>query len=278
MTQNIIIAGSSGRMGHALLESTINDPELKLHAALDRPDCPQLGKDAGEAFGIASGVKISTDLQAALKDASILVDFTRPEPSLAYLEACRQAGVGIVIGTTGFTQAQKEVIAAAARDIPVVFAPNMSVGVTLLINLVQSAAKVLAEGYDIEIIEAHHRHKVDAPSALRLGEGRQRPRSQPGKCGLRPRRRHRQATRDVGFAVPRRRRGRPPCCLPASAARGTHHKANGSFTFIGALRAAKFIADKRTACTTCRMCWAALASLTSSRYVRENIRNRPNPD
>ena len=182
------------------------------------------------------------------------LDFTRPEPSLAYLEACRQAGVGIVIGTTGFTQAQKEVIAAAARDIPVVFAPNMSVGVTLLINLVQSAAKVLAEGYDIEIIEAHHRHKVDAPSgtALRLGEaaasalGRNLEECAVyGREGV-------TGERDpstIGFATVR-----------GGDVVGDHtvlfagigerveltHKARRRATFaLGALRAAKFIADKK---------------------------------
>lgn len=159
-------------MGHALIEATIGDPELKLHAALDRDGSPQLGRDAGELFGAACGIKVTDDLSAALQGAHVLVDFTRPEASLVYLEACRKAGVGLVIGTTGFSPAQKEAIADAAREIPIVFAPNMSVGVNLLINLVQAAAKVLSDGYDIEVIEAHHRHKVDAPSgtALRLGE------------------------------------------------------------------------------------------------------------
>ena len=169
---NVVIAGCSGRMGHALLEGVFADPELLLHAALDRPDSPQIGRDAGEQFGQATGVKISHDVGAALVGADVLVDFTRPEPSMEYLAACQAAGVKLVIGTTGFSAEQKQRIEAAAQDIGIVFAPNMSVGVTLLINLVQSAAKVLAEGYDIEIIEAHHRHKVDAPSgtALRLGE------------------------------------------------------------------------------------------------------------
>jgi 4-hydroxy-tetrahydrodipicolinate reductase len=168
----VVIAGCSGRMGHALLEGVFVDAELALHGALDRADSPQIGRDAGEQFGKKSGVLISHDVDAALKGADVLVDFTRPEPSLVYLAACQKAGVNMVIGTTGFTYEQKAVIANAAKDIPVVFAPNMSVGVTLLINLVQAAAKVLNEGYDIEVIEAHHRHKVDAPSgtALRLGE------------------------------------------------------------------------------------------------------------
>lgn len=168
----VVIAGCSGRMGHALLEGVFADAELALHGALDRADSPQIGRDAGEPFGKKSGVLISHDVDAALKGADVLVDFTRPEPSLVYLAACQKAGVNMVIGTTGFTSEQKDIIAKVAKDISVVFAPNMSVGVTLLINLVQAAAKVLSEGYDIEVIEAHHRHKVDAPSgtALRLGE------------------------------------------------------------------------------------------------------------
>ena len=168
----VVIAGCSGRMGHALLEGVFADAELALHGALDRADSPQIGLDAGEQFGKKSGVLISHDVDAALKGADVLVDFTRPEPSLVYLAACQKAGVNMVIGTTGFTSEQKDIIAKVAKDISVVFAPNMSVGVTLLINLVQAAAKVLSEGYDIEVIEAHHRHKVDAPSgtALRLGE------------------------------------------------------------------------------------------------------------
>lgn len=169
---NIVIAGSSGRMGHALLEAALSDPELKLHGALERNGSPHIGRDAGELFGPACGVMITDDARTALEGAHVLVDFTRPEASMDYIEACRKAGVGMVIGTTGFSPEQKEIIALAAREIPIVFAPNMSVGVNLLINLVQAAAKVLSEGYDIEIIEAHHRHKVDAPSgtALRLGE------------------------------------------------------------------------------------------------------------
>ena len=168
----VVIAGCSGRMGHALLEGVFADAELALHGALDRADSPQIGRDAGEQFGKKTGVLISHDVDAALKGADVLVDFTRPEPSLVYLAACQKAGVNMVIGTTGFTSEQKDIIAKVAKDISVVFAPNMSVGVTLLINLVQAAAKVLSEGYDIEVIEAHHRHKVDAPSgtALRLGE------------------------------------------------------------------------------------------------------------
>lgn len=168
----VVIAGCSGRMGHALLEGVFADESLTLYGALERSDSPQIGRDAGEQFGKKSGVLISHDNEAVLKGADVLVDFTRPEPSLIYLAACQKAGVNIVIGTTGFNAEQKAEIADAAKEIAVVFAPNMSVGVTLLISLVQAAAQVLSEGYDIEVIEAHHRHKVDAPSgtALRLGE------------------------------------------------------------------------------------------------------------
>jgi len=168
----VVIAGCSGRMGHALLEGVFADAELELYGALDRAENPQLGRDAGEQFGKVTGVHVTSDIAAALKGADVLVDFTRPEASMQYLDACQKANVSLVIGTTGFSAEQKLAIEAASKNIPVVFAPNMSVGVTLLINLVQSAAKVLSEGYDIEIIEAHHRHKIDAPSgtALRLGE------------------------------------------------------------------------------------------------------------
>ena len=168
----IVIAGCSGRMGHVLLECVFADGDLQLHGALDRVGNPQLGRDAGEQLGVVSGIKVTDSIEEALRNADVLVDFTRPEASMAYLDACQKYDVKMIIGTTGFSADQKQVIEAASKTIAIVFAPNMSVGVTLLINLVQSAAKVLKEGYDIEIIEAHHRHKVDAPSgtALRLGE------------------------------------------------------------------------------------------------------------
>ena len=133
---NVVIAGSSGRMGHALLQAVAEAPDLRLHAALDMPASPQLGKDAGALFGAACGIKVTADIDAALRGADVLVDFTRPEASMQYLAACRKAGVKLVIGTTGFTVEQKLAIQDASRDIAIVFAPNMSVGVNLLINLV----------------------------------------------------------------------------------------------------------------------------------------------
>jgi 4-hydroxy-tetrahydrodipicolinate reductase len=165
------IAGVSGRMGHALLEAVAADAGCGLHAAIDRPGSPLVGQDAGAAWGAASGVQVTDQLAAALQGADALIDFTRPEATFGYLDACAAAGVPLVIGTTGFDDAGKARIATAARQIPIVFAPNMSVGVNLLMKLAELAAQVLQDGYDIEIIEAHHRHKVDAPSGTALGLG-----------------------------------------------------------------------------------------------------------
>jgi 4-hydroxy-tetrahydrodipicolinate reductase len=169
---HIAIAGSSGRMGRALLEGVFQAPELRLHAALERHDSPYLGKDAGEMLGSPCGVRITDDVPGALTGAHVLVDFTRPEGTLRHLQACGERGVKMVIGTTGLSAEHKARVAEAAQRIAIVMAPNMSVGVTLMLKLLESAARVLREGYDIEIIEAHHRHKVDAPSgtALRMGE------------------------------------------------------------------------------------------------------------
>src|SRR5207253_2778456 len=133
---------------------------------------PALGTDASAFLGTSSGIAIVSDLRAGLKDAQVLIDFTRPEGTLAHLAVCRELGVQAVIGTTGFSEAQKAEIATFAKDIAIMIAPNMSVGVNVTFKLLEMAAKALATGYDIEIIEAHHRHKVDAPSgtALKMGE------------------------------------------------------------------------------------------------------------
>lgn len=170
--QQLAIAGSSGRMGRTLLEAVFQAPDQKLHAALEVRESPFLGKDAGELIGSPCGIKITDRVEQALPGAHVLIDFTRPEGTLAHVDLCRRLGVKAVIGTTGLSPEQKARIAEAARDIAIVFAPNMSVGVTLLLKLLETAARVLEDGYDIEIIEAHHRHKVDAPSgtALRMGE------------------------------------------------------------------------------------------------------------
>jgi 4-hydroxy-tetrahydrodipicolinate reductase len=168
----IAVAGASGRMGRMLVEAVLAAPDLRLAGALDQPASPALGTDPAAALGRDSGVRITADLAAGLRGARVLIDFTRPEGTMAHLAACRAAGVGLVIGTTGFTDAQKALIADAAREVPVVMAPNMSVGVNVVMRLLDVAARALSQGYDIEIIEAHHRHKVDAPSgtALQMGE------------------------------------------------------------------------------------------------------------
>jgi 4-hydroxy-tetrahydrodipicolinate reductase len=166
------IVGAGGRMGRMLIEAVLQAPDAALAAALDLPGSPFLGKDAGELVGNACGVKLSDDIEAGLKSADCLIDFTRPEGTLKHLEICRRLGVHAVIGTTGFSAEQKKQIEDTARDIPVVFAPNMAVGVNAVFKLLDVAARILNEGYDVEVIEAHHRHKVDAPSgtALRMGE------------------------------------------------------------------------------------------------------------
>jgi 4-hydroxy-tetrahydrodipicolinate reductase len=166
----VVIAGCAGRMGKTLLECVAQADDLVLHAALEHAGSEMLGKDAGELGG-TRGIKISADVQAALSGADVLIDFTRPEGTLHHLEVCQQLGVNIVVGTTGFNAQQKALLGTAAQKIGIMFAPNMSVGVNLTFKLLETAAKVLSHGYDIEIIEAHHRHKVDAPSGTALGMG-----------------------------------------------------------------------------------------------------------
>lgn len=172
LTHRITVAGASGRMGHMLIEAIAAADDCVLHGALDIAGSPALGADAAAFLGRPSGVSITADLTAGLKNAHALIDFTRPEGTLAHLRVCRELGVNAVIGTTGFSDTQKAEIEAAARDIAIMMAPNMSVGVNVTMKLLEMAAKALATGYDIEIIEAHHRHKVDAPSgtALKMGE------------------------------------------------------------------------------------------------------------
>lgn len=168
----ITVAGASGRMGHMLIEAILASDDCRLAGALDISASPALGQDAGSPLGQSSGVMVTSDLHAGLKNAGCLIDFTRPEGTLAHLKVCRELGVKAVIGTTGFSEAQKAEIAEMAKDIAIVMAPNMSVGVNVTLKLLQMAAQAMSTGYDIEIIEAHHRHKVDAPSgtALKMGE------------------------------------------------------------------------------------------------------------
>ncbi len=171
--QRVAVMGAAGRMGKTLIEAVRQAEGAQLCAAIDRPDSSLVGADAGELVGLGKiGVQLSGDLASVLGDFDVLIDFTHPTVTLKNLELCRQAGKAMVIGTTGFSPEEKELLAEAGKQIPIVFAANFSVGVNLCLKLLDTAARVLGDDVDIEIIEAHHRHKVDAPSgtALRMGE------------------------------------------------------------------------------------------------------------
>lgn len=254
-THKIAIAGSTGRMGRTLLEAVMQAPDMQLAAALEREDNPYLHKDAGELIGSSCGIAIVSDFKNALSSSDFLIDFTRPQGTLAHLAVCRDVGVKMVIGTTGFSLEEKALLKEASRDIAIVFAPNMSVGVNVTFKLLELAAKVLNEGYDIEIIEAHHRHKIDAPSgtALRMGEviadSLKRDLSKVavyGREGVTGERN----PETIGFAT-----------IRAGDIVGDHtalfagigerveisHKASSRMTFaMGALRAVRFLADQRS--------------------------------
>ncbi|HVY05010.1 MAG TPA: 4-hydroxy-tetrahydrodipicolinate reductase [Burkholderiales bacterium] len=252
--QQVAIAGSSGRMGRALIEAVAQSADFRLKAALEMPGNPALGKDAGEQIGAPCGVAISDDLERVLPSCDVLVDFTRPEGTMDHVVLCRSLGIRMVVGTTGLQPAQKAAIAEAARSIPIVMAPNMSVGVNLTFKLAEIAAKVLSEGYDVEIIEAHHRHKVDAPSgtALRLGEviasamGRDLAKEAVyGREGVTGERK----ASTIGFATVRGGDivGDHTALFAGIGERvEITHKAASRATFaLGALRAARYLADKR---------------------------------
>ncbi|MBU3568081.1 4-hydroxy-tetrahydrodipicolinate reductase [Polynucleobacter alcilacus] len=168
----IAIAGATGRMGKMLIETVLNTADAQLVGALEHTSCPQLGEDAGAFLGKKTGVLISADVAQVLANAEFLIDFTRPEGTMAHLAVAEKTATKMIIGTTGLSTEQINSFQKAAENLAIVFAPNMSVGVNATFKLLEIAAKMLNQGYDIEIIEAHHRHKVDAPSgtALKMGE------------------------------------------------------------------------------------------------------------
>jgi 4-hydroxy-tetrahydrodipicolinate reductase len=169
----IAVVGASGRMGLNLIKAAALADKAVFSGAVSRSGSPAVGKDAGELAGIGTvGVNVVDDLSAVLDRFDVLIDFTRPDASMAFIDICRKAGKKMVIGTTGYSEAQKSAIAEAAKNVAIVLAPNMSVGVNLSLKLLALAAKVMGDYTDIEVIEAHHRHKIDAPSgtALRMGE------------------------------------------------------------------------------------------------------------
>jgi 4-hydroxy-tetrahydrodipicolinate reductase len=251
----IAVAGASGRMGQMLIETIANDPEAKLTGALDIPGARSLGLDAGSLQGLSTGVPIESELSKGLANADFLIDFTRPEGTLKHLDYCAEHGIKMIIGTTGFDEAGKAAIAAAAQKTAIVFAPNMSIGVNVTMKLLEMAAKSFSHGYDIEIIEAHHRHKVDAPSgtALKMGE------VVAGALG-----------RDLKDVAVYAREGvtgeRDPSSIGFATIRGGDivgdhtvlfagigerieitHKSSSRITYArGSLRAARFLADKKT--------------------------------
>jgi 4-hydroxy-tetrahydrodipicolinate reductase len=167
-----VVAGAGGRMGRALIELVLASKDLQLAAALEVPGSPYIGRDAGELVARPCGVKVTSDVASGIAGADCLIDFTRPEGTLAHVDVCAERRVPMVIGTTGFSAKQSERIAAASGRIAIVLAPNMAVGVNVALKLAETAAKALGDGFDVEIIEAHHRGKIDAPSgtALKFGE------------------------------------------------------------------------------------------------------------
>jgi 4-hydroxy-tetrahydrodipicolinate reductase len=250
---NLAIAGSSGRMGRMLLEAVLADPHARLSGALDLPGSPALGQDATAAFGRSSGVLITSDLRQGLTGADVLIDFTRPEGTLAHLAVCREMGVRAVIGTTGFTAQGKADVAASAQHVGIVLAPNMSVGVNVMLKLLESAAASLGEDYDAEVYEAHHRHKVDAPSgtALALGEAVARGRGVAlAQRGVFTRHGHTGERRrgDIGFATVRGGDiiGEHTVLFAGNGERIeiTHKMSSRSNYAEGSLRAAHFLAGK----------------------------------
>ena len=168
----IAVVGATGRMGRMVIEAVLKDDVAELTAAIDLPGNPMIGKPVGELVGMPCEVRVSADAEAGIAGADCLIDFTRPEGTLEHLAICRRHRVAMVIGTTGLDDEGRQTVADAAKEIPVVFAPNMSVGCNVAFKLLDVASRILAQGYDVEIVEAHHRLKVDAPSgtALRMGE------------------------------------------------------------------------------------------------------------
>ena len=251
----VAIAGSSGRMGRVLIETVLQAQDARLAAALEQRGNPHVGRGAGELAGEASDVLVSDDPRAALAGCDVLIDFTRPEGTLMHAALCRVLGVKLVIGTTGFTAEQKDEIGAVSREIAIAMAPNFSVGVNVTFKLLQVAAAVLNQGYDVEIVEAHHRHKVDAPSgtALRMGqivaEGLGRDLAKDavyGREGVTGERKR----ETIGFATVR---GGDVVGDHTVMFLGTGerieitHRSNSRATYAqGALRAARFLMDKKS--------------------------------
>ncbi len=242
-------------MGHTLLEAACDEPGVTVTAASERPDSDALGMDTGALIGRpASGVQVRASLADCVDDFTVAIDFTQPENSLQSLQLCAAHGKAIVIGTTGFSEAQKKRIEEYAKRVPIVLAPNMSVGVSLTLTLLDTAARVLGDDYDVEILEAHHRHKVDAPSgtALRMGEVVAAAKGRDlASCAVYAREGHTGA-RDgstIGFATMRGGDivGEHTVVFAGTGERiEITHRASNRATFArGALRAARWLSGRR---------------------------------
>lgn len=249
----LAIAGASGKMGRMLIEAVLAQPgDFELVVALDHSSSQALGQDAGGFLGIHTNVMITDDLQA-LSKADCLIDFTRPEGTLEHIKVCVEHGVKVIIGTTGFDEAGKQVIQKASESIAIVFAPNMSVGVNATLKLLEVAAKILASGYDVEVFEAHHKHKVDAPSgtALKMGEVIAQAWNKPlDELATWTRHGHTGAREDgtIGFSVVR---GGDIVgdhtvyfCGVGERIEITHRSSSRATYAQGSLRAARFLANK----------------------------------
>ena len=249
----VAIAGAGGRMGRMLIDAVLASTDCRLAGALDIPGSPVLGQDAGVFAGKATRVAVTSDANRGLADAQVLIDFTRPEGTMTHLAVCRELGVRAVIGTTGFTPEQKAAIGAHAQHLAVVLAPNMSVGMNVMLRLVESAARLLGESYDLEVTEIHHKHKIDAPSgtALALGEALARARGVTlADQGVFTRHGHTGERRpgSIGFAA---LRGGDIVgdhtvlyCGPGERLEITHRSASRANYAEGSLRAARFVVDK----------------------------------
>ena len=249
----VAVAGASGRMGHMLIEAIVRASDCRLSGALDVPGSSGLCQDAAAFLGIDSGVQVTSDLRQGIAGAQVLIDFTRPEGTMAHLAVCAELGVAAVVGTTGLSSEQKAEVARISQRVPVVMAPNMSAGVNVVFKLLDMAARALNEGYDIEIIEAHHRHKVDAPSgtALQMGEvvarAQGRDLAQCAVVGRQGVTGERSAT-TIGFSSIRGGDivGDHTVLFAGTGERiEITHKSSSRATYAqGSLRAARFLADK----------------------------------
>jgi 4-hydroxy-tetrahydrodipicolinate reductase len=251
----IAVAGASGKMGKMLIETILAADDAELVGALDIAGSPALGTDPGASWGLSTGIQITDQLDLGLASAQYLIDFTRPEGTLNHARYCAEHGVHMIIGTTGLSDGQQQELSTYSEKIAIVFAPNMSVGVNATLKLLELAAKILNEGYDVEIIEAHHKHKVDAPSgtALKMGQVIAKAQNKDLKaCSVLSREGHTGERRDgtIGFATIRGGDivGDHTVLFAGEGERIeiSHKSANRMSYAQGAVRAVRFLKDKRS--------------------------------